>query len=49
MQLSQLRRGGVCKRLCVGCYRAPMNIVDRLLIMMLAVTAIAAIADPLLL
>ena len=49
MQLSRFEETGVCKRLCAGCYRALMNIVDRLLIMMLAVAALAAIADPLLL
>jgi hypothetical protein len=37
------------QRLCAACYLALMNIVDRLLILMLAVSAMAAIADPLLL
>jgi len=47
--LSRLERAGVCKRLCAGCYCALMNIVDRLLILLLAVATMAAIADPLLL
>jgi hypothetical protein len=49
MQLSRPERAGVCQRLCAGCYFALMNIVDRLLILMLVVAAMAAIADPLLL
>jgi len=48
MKLEYFRLGAQWGGSCLRCYVASMNFIDRFLIVMMSVLAVAAVADPLL-